>query len=37
MPKAQKIKKRKIDKTGEFMQKYFQAFSSIFMNTPMKN
>ena len=34
--KTQKLQKHKFDKTGEFMQKYFQVFSSIFMNTPMK-
>ena len=27
----------KIDKTDEFMKKYFQVVLSIFMNIPMKN
>ena len=37
MQKMQKLQKYKIVKTGEFMQKYFQVFSFIFMNIPMKN
>ena len=35
--KTQKLQKHKFDKTGEFMQIYFQVFSSIFMNTQWKN
>ena len=35
--KNAKCKIGKIDKTGEFMQKYFQVFLSIFMNIPIKN
>ena len=35
-PKTQKLQKHKFDKTSEFLQKYFQVFLSLFMNTPMK-
>ena len=32
-----KTEVQKVDKTGEFMKKYFQVFLSIFLNIPMKN
>ena len=35
MQKCKKLKIGKIDKTGEFMKKYFQVFLSIFMNIPI--
>ena len=33
---VQNLQKSKVEKTGEFMQKYVYVFSSIVMNTPMK-
>ena len=35
--KHKKYKIDKIDKTGEFIKKYFQVISCIFMNISMKN